>query len=198
MSGTRDLRRLLDLLRTEVGPVPAERAAESGLEPPRRQFSQRPAQPPAERPHVQPGRPYRPPEPAAWQPERHYNSAWGENKETILFGLLTSLIAALGGVLAGLDYLVMTGTAAFGFFSLVMGIMMLRHSAPARRAPDDKALTERLDALSKRVETLSSRAVSGGGRYTVASADPELERKVEELRVMVKSLSRAVDAGNNR
>jgi hypothetical protein len=193
MSDTKDLKYLLDKLKSEVGPVrqdfaekerpavPAERPAPSAIR--RREGAYRPYQPHSDIPAA---------------PEKYINPVWSENKEIMLFGMLASLLVALGGMLAGLNYIVMTGAALFAFFSLVTCIALLRVSLFNRRpSSDDHALAERLDALSKRVETLSLRSVSSGSpSYGAAPGrDAELDHKVEELRVLVKSLSKAIEAG---
>jgi predicted lipid-binding transport protein (Tim44 family) len=199
MSDTRDLKNLLDRLRSETGPLPQEVPEKNEL----------PAQqhPRQAQNWAKPSgayRPYRPQEPGAGfaAPSKApgtYNTAWSENKETMLFGMLASLITALGGILAGLEYLVVAGAAIFSMFSLVMCLTLLRVMfVSTRRAPENSVLEERVDALSKRVETLSSRAVSGGGPAQGGSParDYELEQKVEELRVLIKSLAKAVEGSN--
>jgi len=216
MSGSEDLKNLLDRLKGEVGPLPepVPRPAAPGPEhafrenrfqreerPPRddryqprreeepqqnavrRDFAPRPHRPEAQRDL-----------PAVQSPA---NLVWNENKETTLFGMLTGLIAALGGVLAGLDYLVLIGGVVFMLFSFMLLLSLFGYYLNfRRRAPDSHGLAERVDALSRKVEMLSSMAASGGARaYQAASPEKEreLEHKVEELRVLVKTLARAVD-----
>ncbi|HCC47246.1 MAG TPA: hypothetical protein DEQ38_03890 [Elusimicrobia bacterium] len=192
MSDTKDLKLLLERLRSEVGPLPPERPEDN--------LASRPALPEGEAPRREgPHRPYRLQEPRPEERENQSNPAWSENKETMLFGMLASLIASLGGILAGLDYLVLIGAVVFSLFSLVMFLALLRFSfSPRRRGVDTQGLAERVDALSKRVELLSARAVSGSVPHQAGAAghDRELEQKVEELRVLVKSLSKAVGSGN--
>lgn len=194
MSDTKDLKYLLDKLKSEVGPLPQGREAGGGG---LASMAERPALPPARR-REGAYRPYQPHSDIPAAPERHLNPAWSENKEIMLFGMLASLVAALGGMMEGFGYLVAIGSALFALFSLVTCVVLLRISLFANRhAPADTALTERLDFLSKRVETLSSRSVSpGADSYgAVPGRDAELEHKVEELRVLVKSLSKAIEAG---
>lgn len=193
MSDTKDLKLLLERLRSEVGPLPPEGPEDSLPRQPGRE-------PAGEAPRREgPHRPYRGQETRPEERETPSNPVWSENKETMLFGMLASLIASLGGILAGLDYLVLIGAVVFSLFSLVMFLALLRFSfSPRRRGADTQGLAERVDALSKRVEMLSTRAVSGSAPHQAGSAgrDRELEQKVEELRVLVKSLSKAVESGN--
>ncbi|MDA8130057.1 MAG: hypothetical protein M0011_00990 [Elusimicrobia bacterium] len=187
MSDTEDMKYLLDRLKSEVGPVREEHQA-----PASRAFPEKAPQPQEQR-YEGFRRAYRAPE----QPDRRpLPSGWSENKEILLFGMLASLIATLGGILAGLGYVVAVGAASFGIFSLVTAASLLKvclfRPGPAQ---DESALNSRLDAISRRVEALSNRAVSVSGAHPAAAHDPELERKVEELRVLMKSLAKAVESG---
>ena len=200
MSDTKDLKDLLARLKSEVGPAPQQRAAEQPrpAEPlrPRETEPERPraAPPPRREP---PSRYYKPPEPRP--PERgiSINSSWSENKETMLFGVLASLIIALGGIVAGLDYLVLTGALFFIMFSTAMFLALFGYYLNFRkRGHADPGLIERVDALSKKVEILSTRPAAGGQAPSASSGsekERELEHKVEELRTLVKTLAKAVD-----
>jgi len=210
MSGTKDLKDLLERLKGEVGPLPGDRLSEGRF--PEAGQSEPSGRPPAYRPGTGPGpapaglrregmnRPYRLPETRPEAADKLSGTAWAEIKETILFGMLGSLTAALGGVLAGFEYLVIAGIAIFSLFSLVMAVAIFRLVLNSQRpAQESNGLIERVDALSKRVEVLSSRAVSGGAHPQTQSGgagDRELEQKVDELRILVKSLSKAVEGGN--
>jgi len=193
MSDTKDLKDLLDRLRSETGPLPPESvpAGEPGqADPPRpaRTWG-KPA----------PGfKPYRLPEAGAAH-SAPVNPAWSENKEIMLFGMLAALVAALGGILAGLEYLVVAGAAVFSMFALVLALALLRVTfITTRRGPEGPGLAERVDALSKRVELLSSRAAAVVPRAQggAPASERELEQKVEELRVLIKSLAKAVESSN--
>lgn len=222
MSGSDDLKNLLDRLKSEVGPLPElpprpqAPAPERSFRDDRFQREEKPAR--EERPiRTDRYQPRREEEPRQGAPRRDFmphphrpeaqrdlpavqspaNLAWSENKETTLFGMLTGLIAALGGVLSGLDYLVLIGGVVFMLFSFMLLLSLFGYYLNfRRRAPESHGLAERVDALSRKVEMLSSMAASGGARsYQAASPEREreLEHKVEELRVLVKTLARAVD-----
>jgi len=192
MSGTKDLKELLDKLKVEIGPPP----------PPQ-------AQPERETPRPVPGR--EAPQPASTKQDRFYrqlrppeqrpssgglqSSAWSENKESMLFGMLASLTATLSGILAGFEYLVLIGAVVFSLFSIVMLLTLLRVALKSGRNGESSGLADRVDALSRKVEMLSSRAAGGGGGPSSAGnpdKERELEQKVEELRVLVKTLAKAV------
>jgi len=124
------------------------------------------------------------------------NVIWSENKETMLFGILASLVAILGGILAGLEYLILAGTVSFVLFSLITVLTLLGYYLNFRREdPENKSLAERVDQLSRRLEALSVKSPSRQS-YSLPGAqakDMELEQKVEELRTLVKSLAKAVE-----
>ena len=200
MSGTDDLKNLLARLKDEVGPLPPEPVREPA---PARQQYQR------EVPKPQPQgvknerftRPYRhEPTRSGVSESGGPNVIWSENKETMLFGVLASLIAALGGILAGLDYLVWIGAVVFMLFSFMMFLALFGYYLNFRRkGPSDTGLAERVDALSRKVEMLSGRAVSGAGASYQSQGqekERELEHRVEELRVLVKSLAKSVEQRN--
>jgi hypothetical protein len=200
MSGTEDLKNLLDRLKDEVGPLP---------EPPQRREAPPRSEVPAARALPADGqaprrpdyfpRSYRAEAPRDQAPGRGQpNLVWSENKETILFGMLTALIAAFGGILSGLDYLVLIGGVVFMLFSFMMLLTLFGYYLNSRRksgVPEGQGLAEKVEALSRRVESLSSMAASGGGMGYSPSQEKEreLEHKVDELRVLVKTLSRAVE-----
>lgn len=197
MSGTEDLKNLLNKLKDEVGPLPPEplKGAETSWRRPEAE---------AERPKLPAVRPERFSRAFRGEPPRELpgaspsgSPAWNENKEIMLFGALTAIIALLGGVLAGIDYLVLIGAVVFMLFSFMMLLYLFGHYLGSRRGGQGSSgLAERVDALSRKVEMLSNKAVSGhGAPYPGALPDRErvLEHKVEELRVLVKTLAKSVD-----
>ena len=156
MSGTDDLRDLLNRLKNEVGPSSELRAtSEPGRRVPR---------PEPERPRSssrQSGserfiRAYRPEVRQEGRAAQSFQgSSWRENKEMLLFGMLVSLTVAFGGILAGLEYLILTGTVLLVLFSLAMLLLVLGYKRQTAEQ-DLGGLNERLDALSAKVESLGS------------------------------------------
>lgn len=192
MSGTKDLKDLLDKLKVGL-PPPAR--AQPVMEAPRAAADRETLRPTVVR-QDRFNSPYRAPEQRPPSSGAR-NLVWSENNESILFGMLATLAALMVGVLAGLDYLVLIGTVFFSFISLVMLLTLFRVCLSSKRAGGEAqgALADRVDALSRKVEMLSSRAASGGvGQFSAGGTgnERELEHKVEELRVLVKSLTKAV------
>lgn len=200
MSDSKDLKELLDRLKSETAPG-KEDARDAGLPGPALPGpAPQPRRFQAYRDKEPAPRAYRAPEPRVEAAEERPDHTFSENKETMLFGMLAGLVAALGGVLAGLEYLVLAGSVVFSVFALLLAVMLLRVTLlPRRRGQDTPGLTERVDALSRRVEMLSSRAAVSGTPEAAGSAGPrdrELEQKVEELRVLVKGLAKALHEGD--
>ena len=194
MSGTDDLRNLLDRLKDEVGPLPPEEEEAAPRPLPRAE-----RQPPAAGQPQRFQRGYRQEPPREFQRDAGVNVVWSENKEAMLFGVLASVIMALGGVLAGLEYLVLVGAVFFILFGLVMFLALFGYYLNFRsRVRSDQGLSERVDALSRKLETLAARPQPVGQTLGGMGSEKEreLEHKVEELRVLVKSLSRAMDQNN--
>lgn len=192
MSGSEELKDLLDRLKDEVGPVREERRQPARQAP-------KPA-PAAQPPAAAPERFFRAHRPEAQrQPQEQdpVNTVWNENKEAMLFGLLSSLVAVFGGILSGLGYVVLIGAVAFLLFACLMSLALFAYYLNFRgRGREDRGLASRVDALSRKVETLSSMAVSGQAAPYQSPAperERELERKVEELRVIVKTLARSAE-----
>ncbi len=193
MSDSEELKKMLEKLRSEVEPLPTAPERPSALRRP---------DVPAARPPMREGiyRPYIQQDISDRQKERAAVSPWSENKEAMLFGMLSALAATVVGALQGIHYLVLAGTIVFCVFALVAAAALLRVCLVSRSRPSFEAehvLADRLDALSRRVEMLSSRAAAEGlpSRGAEQVGNQDLERKLEELRVVVKSLSKAIEGG---
>jgi len=121
---------------------------------------------------------------------------WSENKETMLFGMLASLAAMLGGMLGGVEYVTLAGAVAFMLFSFVMALTLFGYYLNFRALNSaEGALESKVEQLSRRLESLAARNPAGAP-YASAPAparDKELEGKVEELRMLVRSLAKAVE-----
>lgn len=216
MSKSDEIKKLLDRMRAEVGPVEEPRQEPQPEEEPRQgrppirrsrfvpRGSRRPdysffEETPEREHHREPAELKEPLPRHSERPSAHdsdRNTVWDENKEILLFGMLASLTAALGGLLADVGFLVIAGTVLLSFFSLLTGAALLMVVFLAKRGrAESSGITERVDALSKRVEMLSRQSVASSlsAQVSTGEADPELARKVEELRVMVKGLSRALE-----
>ena len=199
MSGTDDLNKLLQQLKSEVGPLPPEVPAEQ----PRRAPRELPARETAPRPLPRGEKSFRPRadgRPMLSAPQGG-NMVWSENKEAMLFGMLASLLLVMGGVLAGLDYLIIVGAVVFLLFSFMMLLALFGYYLNFRRSrqPEVSGLAEKVDSLARKVEMLSGRAAAAPQeRYAAPASEHErdLERRIEELRVIVKTLARG--EGNNR
>ncbi|KAF0127002.1 MAG: hypothetical protein FD189_767 [Elusimicrobia bacterium] len=143
-------------------------------------------------------------EPAAGPaPEHHGSLIWAENKETLIFGLLISVLASALGVIGSYPYLVLFGSVAFMLFAVASFLMLVGYYFNSRRrgAPEFGA-NEKIERLRRKIEALEMRS-PGGQSFSAAPAqdgarEKELERRIEELRTIVISLSRAVETPGRR
>ena len=127
------------------------------------------------------------------------NVIWSENKETMLFGILASLLFTLGGILAGLDHVILIGAVAFMLFSFITVLTLLGYYLDFRSKNQPEGLLgEKVEHLSRRLEALALKSVPGQSQNMPApqAGDKELEQKVDELRTLVRSLAKAVEGGN--
>ncbi|OGS47475.1 MAG: hypothetical protein A3J79_11605 [Elusimicrobia bacterium RIFOXYB2_FULL_62_6] len=195
MKGTDDLKALLERLKGEVtqtaGPdLPPEAAPRRG-----------PAPEADDAPYARPERQGLPPRPEILRPGRGpaaANLVWSENKETMLLGVLASVVVLLGGLAASLTWLTAIGAAFFVVFAAVTAAVLFGYARNFRGADDGADSTDlaaRLEQLSRKVDGLALRgtASQNGGSGAFKGGNKELERKVEELRMMVRSLTKAVE-----
>ncbi|HOW88774.1 MAG TPA: hypothetical protein PL037_00720 [Elusimicrobiales bacterium] len=210
MKNDNEIRELLDRLRGELrssqdavqAPAAQPAAGQPQAAPPRERPERRPAaapfaraarrEPPAFRKTELGG--YDAPRPASGD-----DAIWIENKEAMLLGVLASLAAALGGALSGLGYLAVAGTASFLLFSCAMALALFGRYLNFREGPSAESRNARLEQLALKLDSLEEKlaSVRASAEISARPADAELERKVEELRKVVRSLSRAVDGGGN-
>ena len=200
MSRIDDLKSLLERLKGEVsaspGPdLPSERGAGApGTVPilPLATLAGLPAgrQVNRDSPQPRPGQPPRPEFIRRTGPG-HAIQIWAEQGDHA-FGMLASVIVLLGGLAASL----LADGDRRAFFVLFAAVMAAVLSATpgisARGGGGDNSGCQRLEQLQE-VEGLALRA---GGPEQPSSAfrggDRDLERKVEELRMLVRSLAKAV------
>ncbi|MDT8286033.1 MAG: hypothetical protein RQ748_02895 [Elusimicrobiales bacterium] len=137
-------------------------------------------------------------------PEAHHSSLiWAENKETLIFGLLISVLASALGVIGGYPYLVLFGSVAFMLFAIGSFLMLVGYYFNSRRrgAPEAGA-NEKIERLRRKIEAMEMRPPAGQSFSASPAHDGakerELERKIEELRTIVVSLSRAVENPGRR
>lgn len=196
MSDSKELKDLLERLRKEAGPAPARAPQAAPVPGPE-------ARPQAAQPA--PARRNAAPAFRAWpqEPARHRHgdndfraaeskSTWGENREAFLFGLFSSLLVALGGALSGFEYMALVGCCCFAVFAAVMALALYGHSRGASVPAASNGLAERVEALSHKVEALAGKAAPAAVQQAAQPDSRELEKKVEELRVMVRSLAKVV------
>ena len=129
------------------------------------------------------------------------NVVWSENKEALLFGVLASLVAIFGGILAGIDYVILIGSVSFMLFSFIMVLTLFGYYLNfGKKNSEEGILGERVDRLSRRLEAIAGRGPVNQpqGETGVRTRDKEMEQKVDELRTLVKSLARALEEKDSK
>ncbi|MFH1618406.1 MAG: hypothetical protein ABIG11_00720 [bacterium] len=129
----------------------------------------------------------RPPHPS----QRKTGGRWDEQKEIILLASLVSLITVIIGALISMHFLLFLGGAGLAASLGLIAWTVL--SSPVSSGATADALDRKLQDFSWRVSQLEQKTASlgqGTGRKEFSSerAD-ELEEKIEELRVIIKSLA---------
>jgi hypothetical protein len=121
-----------------------------------------------------------------------FNVVWSENKETVLFGIMASVLVILAGIIASTDYLVLVGAVGFLLFVFIMFLLMFYYAASLRKGKETNInvdnIDRRIDELERKISVLSYQKGSQMGW----SKEKELEGKIEELRTIVKSISKSI------
>ncbi|GAB4029665.1 MAG: hypothetical protein Fur0012_04330 [Elusimicrobiota bacterium] len=120
-----------------------------------------------------------------------FNMVWSENKEALLFGMLASVIVLLIGIFSEKEYVSMVGAVSFMLFSLVSFIAFFRYALTASSSPA-LDISQKLLELERKVSSIGSYSPHGGISEEKAR---EMEGKIEEIRSVIKTLSRG--AGKN-
>ena len=116
-----------------------------------------------------------------------FNVVWAENKETLLFLLLSSIIVIIIGLLSGYDYIIIVGLFSFAIFSVLIFLTFFKYINAASskvRIPED--FLRRVDTLERRVEFLSKKEMKSANSH--GSRVEKLEEEVREMKLVVKSL----------
>ncbi|MBI4656788.1 MAG: hypothetical protein HY746_08605 [Elusimicrobia bacterium] len=132
-------------------------------------------------------------------PDRIGTFATGERRETVILGLLASVITAGLGIAASTDYLVLIGGVSFLLFSFIMFMLMFSDIFHARKNPAaggasaEPALLKRIEKLSDEIEILKiQKQAPFPAIYEPGGREIELERKIEELRNIIKSVAQSL------
>lgn len=115
-----------------------------------------------------------------------FNVIWSENKETLLFSLLSSIIVIMAGLLSSYDYIVIVGVISFMLFSVLVFITFFRYvliSYQKSKIPDE--LLNRIITLEKRVEFISKEKDYSGGDIGRVK---KIEDEVDEIKTLLRTL----------
>lgn len=119
-----------------------------------------------------------------------FNTVWSENKETLLFGMLASIIVIVIGLISSAEYITFAGVISFLLFAVITFITFYKYilvSVSKSQIPKD--LIDRIEVLERKVQYFSSKK---GGSISDEKIS-EIEGKVEELKVIVKTLLQSIN-----
>lgn len=178
MKKSEDLKSLLDRLKAETS-YDSQSFQEEAALPSQPQLSVKPTSQAQNQPQtVTRLAPFRPPLKET-QVNSRFNVVWSENKEALLFCLLSSACVILVGVFAQREYVILAGVISFVLFSIVSFAAFFRYvTAASLNKPS-------LPYASGGEPRVYSQPVAISGEK-----ERELEGKIEELRSIVKTLSR--------
>ncbi|MEF3280997.1 MAG: hypothetical protein K6357_08555 [Elusimicrobiota bacterium] len=121
-------------------------------------------------------------------PSSKFNVIWSENKETLLFSLLSAIIVIILGLISGYEYVLFAGIIAFLLFSILVFMAFFKYitvSSSSAKIPDE--ISNRINMLESKLDFLSKKGKTGLGSVS-GERISELENSVEELRTIVKTI----------
>ncbi|MEW6013494.1 MAG: hypothetical protein AB1602_08865 [Elusimicrobiota bacterium] len=113
-----------------------------------------------------------------------FNVIWSENKETLLFSLLASIIVIVVGLISSYEYLAVIGSVSFMLFSVLVFITFFRYVLVAyqkSKVPED--IINRINVIEKKIDYISKKETGLGlGR------SKDLENEVQEIKSVLKTV----------
>jgi len=114
-----------------------------------------------------------------------FNVIWSENKETLLFSILSSIIIVLLGLLSSYEYLVVAGSISFILFSVLIFITFFKYIFVAyQKSKVSEDLINRISVLERKIDFISKKDFSSGQTQRYG----EIESEVKELKSVVKTI----------
>lgn len=119
--------------------------------------------------------------------EPKFNIIWSENKETLLFSILISVVVIIIGLISNYMYITFAGILSFLLFSVLVFITFFNYvlvSKQKSQIPSD--IVSKINTIESKLDFLYKK--SGGGGFSLNEKYSELEEKVEELKSIVKTI----------
>lgn len=113
-----------------------------------------------------------------------FNVVWSENKETLLFFLIVSLIVILVGILSSIDYVIFAGIFSFLLASVIIFITFYRYviSASAKTVYPSNIL-DRIERLETKMNYLMKELNDFKGETSY-----DLVSEINEIKAVLKSI----------
>jgi len=116
----------------------------------------------------------------------------GGTGETIFFGLLSSILLIIAGGVSGLEYVSLVGALGAALFVIALFLKVSRQMFYWRKGKEIPAApAEKIQELESRINELDVKT-GFGVRYDEERIR-KMDEKIEELRYIVKSLTRAIE-----
>jgi len=113
-----------------------------------------------------------------------FNVVWAENKETLLFSVLSSIIVIMIGFLSGYDYIIIGGFLAFILFSVLIFFTFFKYvTVVSAKAKIPQDLINKIETLERKVEFLLRKDIK-----TPQGKVEKIEEEVREIKLVLKSV----------
>lgn len=117
-----------------------------------------------------------------------------DHREIILLGVLCSIIAVIIGVVVPVNYLTVVGSIGFAICLLAMAWQVIPNSSFKSKAGAEtldkiQELSERVSMIERKLSVMKT---GYPGLDVSKTRAHDLDEKIEELRVLVKSLAKTV------
>lgn len=117
--------------------------------------------------------------------EPKFNVIWSENKETLLFSLLISVVVIIIGLISNYIYITFAGILSFLLFSVLVFITFFNYVLVSKqRSQLPSSIIDKISTIESKLDFLYKK----GGSFSSNEKYSELEEKVEELKNIVRTI----------
>ncbi len=111
-----------------------------------------------------------------------FNVVWSENKETLIFFMIISVIVIFAGLISGFEYITFAGVVSFILSSVIMFITFYRYIiAVSSKVSLPDGFVERIYELENKVGYIMKKTASGG-------VDNKIAEEISEIKSIIKVL----------
>lgn len=115
-----------------------------------------------------------------------FNVIWSENKETMLFFMILSVIVVVVGVISLKDYIIFAGIFSFILSAIVIFLAFYRYITQATtKSSIPSQLLDRIERMEVKIDYLMKEMKKGGIEKGI---DPQFRDEIEEIKSVLKTL----------